>query len=408
MSTFRQFDSFQSPCPTTSRHSVIPDRNIRPHQADSSLQILLDQSLRRGRAAVSEMRSRTETGVTTSPPAQGVSGRPKKRLSCDGDLLSLAKQKRFKRRGFFIQGVRRNGAIYLVARPSWAVIPPGNITRTRSCWTARLNQVTFAPQASDLRCCGRCKATLVFSQSRLTIPARCSVELTAYCRCSPRRTYRDARGSARTGPPFDTGITAIQSLFTGTMPKVASLVAIVIGGYAFAQGETSRGFTMSISAANPTGLSYLFACLVEPANKRLPAGQRGDGLCSTCGGHASSNRAAVAADFRSQYADESFLWNVSAVYLSRLPLGHSFGTLPAPGGARSSASHSAPLRGLGSSQNKFENNGKRRRVKLLLGPPRKQTFGLGSRAHSLGSAQCDPINNGKIQQTETQPCTRTK
>jgi type IV secretory pathway VirB2 component (pilin) len=30
---------------------------------------------------------------------------------------------------------------------------------------------------------------------------------------------------------------AIQSLFTGTIAKVASLVAIVIGGYAFAHGE---------------------------------------------------------------------------------------------------------------------------------------------------------------------------
>ena len=32
------------------------------------------------------------------------------------------------------------------------------------------------------------------------------------------------------GSPFDTGFNAIQSLFTGTIAKVASLVAIVIGG----------------------------------------------------------------------------------------------------------------------------------------------------------------------------------
>ena len=32
------------------------------------------------------------------------------------------------------------------------------------------------------------------------------------------------------GSPFDTGFTAIQTLFTGTIAKVASLVAIVIGG----------------------------------------------------------------------------------------------------------------------------------------------------------------------------------
>ena len=39
------------------------------------------------------------------------------------------------------------------------------------------------------------------------------------------------------GSPFDTGFTAIQSLFTGTIAKVASMVAIVIGGYGFAHGE---------------------------------------------------------------------------------------------------------------------------------------------------------------------------
>ena len=36
---------------------------------------------------------------------------------------------------------------------------------------------------------------------------------------------------AQGGSPFDTGFTSIQTLFTGTIAKVASLVAIVIGGY---------------------------------------------------------------------------------------------------------------------------------------------------------------------------------
>src|SRR6266567_366852 len=40
--------------------------------------------------------------------------------------------------------------------------------------------------------------------------------------------------------------------------------------------------------------------------------------------------------------------------------------------------------------------------------PESSPSALGSRAHSLGSALCDPINNGKIQQTETLLCTRTK
>ena len=42
---------------------------------------------------------------------------------------------------------------------------------------------------------------------------------------------------AQTGSPFDTGFTNLQNLFTGTVAKVASLVAIVIGGFGFAHGE---------------------------------------------------------------------------------------------------------------------------------------------------------------------------
>jgi len=37
--------------------------------------------------------------------------------------------------------------------------------------------------------------------------------------------------------PFGTGFTAMQTLFTGTVVKVASLIAIVVGGYQFAYGE---------------------------------------------------------------------------------------------------------------------------------------------------------------------------
>jgi type IV secretion system protein VirB2 len=42
-----------------------------------------------------------------------------------------------------------------------------------------------------------------------------------------------AQGSS----PFDAGFTSLQNLFTGTIAKVASLIAIVIGGYGFAHGE---------------------------------------------------------------------------------------------------------------------------------------------------------------------------
>ena len=43
-----------------------------------------------------------------------------------------------------------------------------------------------------------------------------------------------------------------------------------------------------------------------------------------------------------------------------------------------------------------------------FGPrPESRPSALGSRAHSLGSAQCDPINNGKFNKRR-QSCTRTK
>jgi type IV secretory pathway VirB2 component (pilin) len=42
---------------------------------------------------------------------------------------------------------------------------------------------------------------------------------------------------AQSGSPFDTGFSNMQTLFTGTIAKAASLIAIVIGGYQFAHGE---------------------------------------------------------------------------------------------------------------------------------------------------------------------------
>jgi type IV secretion system protein VirB2 len=56
--------------------------------------------------------------------------------------------------------------------------------------------------------------------------------------------------------PFDTGFNAIQSLFTGTIAKVASLVAIVIGGYSFAHGEPGAKKALAGVAAG-TGIAVL-------------------------------------------------------------------------------------------------------------------------------------------------------
>jgi type IV secretory pathway VirB2 component (pilin) len=61
---------------------------------------------------------------------------------------------------------------------------------------------------------------------------------------------------AQSGSPFDTGLTALQNLFTGTVAKVASLIAIVIGGYQFAHGEPGAKKALAGVAAG-TGIAVL-------------------------------------------------------------------------------------------------------------------------------------------------------
>jgi type IV secretory pathway VirB2 component (pilin) len=63
-------------------------------------------------------------------------------------------------------------------------------------------------------------------------------------------------GALAQGSPFDTGFNAIQTLFTGTVAKVASLVAIVIGGYGFAHGEPGAKKALAGVAAG-TGIAVL-------------------------------------------------------------------------------------------------------------------------------------------------------
>ena len=56
--------------------------------------------------------------------------------------------------------------------------------------------------------------------------------------------------------PFDSGLTSIQTLFTGTIAKVSSLIAIVVGGYAFAHGEPGAKKTLAGVAAG-TGIAVM-------------------------------------------------------------------------------------------------------------------------------------------------------
>lgn len=67
-----------------------------------------------------------------------------------------------------------------------------------------------------------------------------------------------AMAVAQSGSPFDTGFTALQNLFTGTVAKVASLIAIVIGGYQFAHGEPGSKRALAGIVAG-TGIAVLAA-----------------------------------------------------------------------------------------------------------------------------------------------------
>ena len=131
---------------------------------------------------------------------------------------------------------------------------------------------------------------------------------------------------------------------------------------------------MSIYAANPGGLPHVSLWLVELANKSLQTRNGAGEHRPFFGGHACSNRIAIAARVRSQCADENSALERVCRYVYRLLLGHSFGASAAPGGTRSSVRILRPF-GLGSSRDKFENHGQERRANFFRAPPRKQTFG---------------------------------
>jgi hypothetical protein len=165
---------------------------------------------------------------------------------------------------------------------------------------------------------------------------------------------------------------------------------------------------MSISAANSAALLHVSVCVRGQTTRSFPIPNVAGDDHPSRRGHACSDRTAISLDFRRPSADGNFALKRVCRYVSRLLLGHRFGAIPAPGGTRSSASHCAPLRGHGSSQNKFANYSKERPANFFRVPPRKQTFGTWEPGPLASFALRDPSNNGRIQQTETLSCIRTK
>jgi hypothetical protein len=88
-----------------------------------------------------------------------------------------------------------------------------------------------------------------------------------------------------------------------------------------------------------------------------------------------TNEAAMLVNLLDRDAKEDFGSDCVSRFVSRLLLGHYFGAHSAPGGTWSSALPTAPVPGLGSSQNKFVSRGREHRTNFFRAPPRKQTFG---------------------------------
>jgi hypothetical protein len=128
-------------------------------------------------------------------------------------------------------------------------------------------------------------------------------------------------------------------------------------------------------AANSAAQSNSF--LKAPSVRFLSREKRneGDDKLSFYGAYTARMTTAAEVHFRIQNADEDFGPAGVCRLVSRPLLGHRFGAIPSPGGTRSSASLAAPLRGLGSSRNKFESRGQERHTNFFRAPPRKQTFG---------------------------------
>ena len=90
-----------------------------------------------------------------------------------------------------------------------------------------------------------------FSQPQFLFPLRRPLAVPVLLWLIPAAAFAQTGGT-----PFDTGFTALQNLFTGTIAKVASLIAIVIGGYQFAHGEPGAKKTLAGVAAG-TGIAVL-------------------------------------------------------------------------------------------------------------------------------------------------------
>jgi len=120
----------------------------------------------------------------------------------------------------------------------------------RTHWTLAKSARTFTENSpSDFESGGFMKLGESFKLRTIAAPLRVLLGPLAVLIIAPLAAHAQ-------GTPFDTGFQALQNLFTGTVAKVASLIAIVIGGYQFAHGEPGAKRALAGVAAG-TGIAVL-------------------------------------------------------------------------------------------------------------------------------------------------------
>ena len=161
---------------------------------------------------------------------------------------------------------------------------------------------------------------------------------------------------------------------------------------------------MSFHAHNPAAVSHLFSRVRVLANGSLPTRNDIGGLCSSCGPLPARVELPSQRTSSAKTQMRTLLWRVSAVSVSRLCSGTASGLFMRPA-ALALLLRDAPLRGPGSSQNKFAKDGQRTPRKLLLGPSQKAELRhLGAwPTRSIGA----PTKIGRFHQRR-HSCTRTK
>jgi len=165
---------------------------------------------------------------------------------------------------------------------------------------------------------------------------------------------------------------------------------------------------MSFYAANPARFSSLSSYPVDKANQNLATRNYAGELRPSYGEPCRSNRTAIALNFRTSVQMTTLLWSVSAVMYPVSRSVTASGPFRRPAALGLLLRIALPFGVLVPPKISLQTTAKYA-VQTSFGPlPESSPSALGSRAHSLSFAQCDPSNNGRIQQTETLSCTRTK